>query len=391
MTDTASLSATATDTVKIDTVKPTVTLPADIAVDATNPSGVAVSYTATFGDATSGLATSGCDPASGSTFPAGTTTVTCTATDKAGNSQSRTFTVAVTGPPIAGTNANEVKRAVLASLQAQLAMTSNDTKHNLSDAIGHIQDSLANDLWVTSGPHADGNHLDHVNGGKVFDAEKAAVSALMGISKPSSEVKAAIEALDAADQLLAQTAIDDAIAAHADPARVSAAQKEMASAQADLAKHRDHLAIDRWKAAWSKVTATVPKSSATPAPAPATMSYSEHSSAIAYSGSWGDASNSGYIGGSVAWSKTPGSTATFTFTGSSVSWIGPEGPTRGLALVLLDGQAVARVDLWRSSFVARAVLFKRSFDTVGQHTLTIKVLSMPSRPYVAIDGFVVAP
>ena len=45
--------------------------------------------------------------------------------------------------------------------------------------------------------------------------------------------------------------------------------------------------------------------------------------------------------------------------------------------------------MWRSSFVPRAVLFKRSFRTSGRHTLTIKVLSMPGHPYVAIDGFIV--
>ena len=77
------------------------------------------------------------------------------------------------------------------------------------------------------------------------------------------------------------------------------------------------------------------------------------------------------------------------FTGSSVSWLGPKGPTRGLALVLLDGRAVARVNMWRSSFVARTVLFKRSFRATSLHTLTIKVLPMPNHPYVAIDGFVV--
>jgi HYR domain len=36
-----------------------------------------------------------CDPSSGSTFPAGTTTVTCTATDDSGNSTSASFTVTV--------------------------------------------------------------------------------------------------------------------------------------------------------------------------------------------------------------------------------------------------------------------------------------------------------
>jgi hypothetical protein len=133
----------------------------------------------------------------------------------------------------------------------------------------------------------------------------------------------------------------------------------------------------------------VPTAAPTPAPARVTRSYSEKSGAIGYRGSWGGAANSHYNGGKVAWSKAPGSTATFTFTGSSVSWIGPEGPTRGLALVLLDGQAVARVDMWRSSFAPRAVLFKHSFRTSGHHTLTIKVLSTPSHPYVAIDEFVV--
>ena len=132
-----------------------------------------------------------------------------------------------------------------------------------------------------------------------------------------------------------------------------------------------------------------PTPSVTPAPARVTRSYAEHSGAIGYHGSWGNAAGSRYKGGSVAWSKTPGSTATFTFTGSSVSWLGPKGPTRGLALVLLDGRAVARVNMWRSSFVARTVLFKRSFRATGLHTLTVKVLPMPNHPYVAIDGFVV--
>jgi hypothetical protein len=141
----------------------------------------------------------------------------------------------------------------------------------------------------------------------------------------------------------------------------------------------------------------VPASSPTPTPAPTpakpaapvTRSYSEHSGAIAYHGAWGNAAYAGYLGGNVTWSRTPGATATFTFTGSAVRWFGPLGPTRGLALVILDGRAVARVDLWRPSFATRALLFKHSFGKSGRHTLTIKVLSMPSHPYVAIDGFAV--
>ncbi len=132
-------------------------------------------------------------------------------------------------------------------------------------------------------------------------------------------------------------------------------------------------------------------SSGTAAPKPVKRHYSEGSRRIVYRGSWGNASSSGYIGGNVRYSKTAGSTATFTFTGSSVRWIGPLGPTRGRALVLIDGRAVARVDLWRSSFVARAVLFTRSFKASGKHSLTIKVLSTPGRPYVAIDQLDIKP
>jgi hypothetical protein len=122
---------------------------------------------------------------------------------------------------------------------------------------------------------------------------------------------------------------------------------------------------------------------------PVTRTYSEHSGKITYRGGWHNAPYRGYIGGNVTWSTSAGATATFTFTGSSVSWIGPLGPTRGLALVLVDGRAVARVNLWRSSFVARAVLFKRTFRDTGRHTVTIKVLSSPGHAYVAIDALTV--
>jgi hypothetical protein len=133
----------------------------------------------------------------------------------------------------------------------------------------------------------------------------------------------------------------------------------------------------------------VPTPRPTAPPAPVTTTFAEDSPAIEYGGSWGDAANPAYLGRNVRWSKTPGSTATFTFTGSRVTWIGPMGPTRGLARVLIDGQPVARVSMWRSTFDARAVLFEHSFASSGRHTLTIEVLSMPSHPYVAVDAFTV--
>jgi HYR domain len=81
-----------------DATAPTITVPATQTVNATSPAGATVNYSAPISDALSGIASSGCSPASGSVFPIGQTTVTCNATDKAGNSAaSQSFTVQVNG------------------------------------------------------------------------------------------------------------------------------------------------------------------------------------------------------------------------------------------------------------------------------------------------------
>ena len=77
------------------------TVPAPITAEATGPGGAPVSYTVTATDAVSGNLTPSCAPPSGGTFPFGTTTVSCTAADGAGNKASGQFTVTVkdTVPP----------------------------------------------------------------------------------------------------------------------------------------------------------------------------------------------------------------------------------------------------------------------------------------------------
>lgn len=79
-----------------DTTPPVLTVPADIAVTTGNPGGTSVSYVATATDNVDGALVPTCAPASGSTFPVGTTGVTCTATDSRRNSASAGFTVTVT-------------------------------------------------------------------------------------------------------------------------------------------------------------------------------------------------------------------------------------------------------------------------------------------------------
>jgi uncharacterized repeat protein (TIGR01451 family) len=93
-----------TDTVAVtvrDTTPPTLALPADITTLPTSAAGVVVNYTATAADIISGPVVPACSPASGSTFLVGTTTVTCTAADAAGNQASGNFTVTVPRTPSA--------------------------------------------------------------------------------------------------------------------------------------------------------------------------------------------------------------------------------------------------------------------------------------------------
>ena len=80
-----------------DTSAPTLSdMPADISVTTGNPAGAAVSYTLpTASDAGDPNPSVRCDPAPGSFFGAGATTVTCTATDAAGHTASATFAVTV--------------------------------------------------------------------------------------------------------------------------------------------------------------------------------------------------------------------------------------------------------------------------------------------------------
>jgi eukaryotic-like serine/threonine-protein kinase len=80
---------------------PTLTLPPDQTVEATNSDGEIVTYTATATDAQGRTLTPSCSPAPGSFFAFGTTTVDCSVTDSGGLTGTGSFTVTVqdTTPP----------------------------------------------------------------------------------------------------------------------------------------------------------------------------------------------------------------------------------------------------------------------------------------------------
>jgi hypothetical protein len=97
-------SAAFTVTVQ-DTQAPSLSLPANIAVEADSTSGKTITYSATAADTVAGAVSPTCTPPSGSTFGVGATTVNCSATDGHSNTANGSFTVTVTdssGPVLSG-------------------------------------------------------------------------------------------------------------------------------------------------------------------------------------------------------------------------------------------------------------------------------------------------
>ena len=78
-----------------DTTAPSLNLPADITVPQNIPAGAVVNFVATATDLVDASPTVVCVPPSGSTFPVGTTTVNCSATDDYSNTANGSFNVNV--------------------------------------------------------------------------------------------------------------------------------------------------------------------------------------------------------------------------------------------------------------------------------------------------------
>jgi hypothetical protein len=95
--DAAGNTATATQAITVlDVEAPTITVPADMTVNASSPDGAYVNYTVTWNDNVR-VTSNSCTPASGAMFQVGPTTVQCSASDAAGNKAFGSFRVTVLG------------------------------------------------------------------------------------------------------------------------------------------------------------------------------------------------------------------------------------------------------------------------------------------------------
>lgn len=121
---TLAVSGTVSNCTPTDTVPPVLSLPANITSEATSAAGVVVTYGATATDANPATPAVTCvsSPtaglASGSTFPLGTSTLNCSATDAAGNNATGSFTVTVrdtTAPVLMSVPSDIVEEATSAA------------------------------------------------------------------------------------------------------------------------------------------------------------------------------------------------------------------------------------------------------------------------------------
>lgn len=90
-------SSTTFDVVVVDTTAPVVSVPENITTGATSDAGAAVTFVASAVDLVNGPVPVTCDPASGSIFEHGATTVECSSEDAAGNEDAAEFTVTIVG------------------------------------------------------------------------------------------------------------------------------------------------------------------------------------------------------------------------------------------------------------------------------------------------------
>lgn len=133
-----------------DTTPPVLSLPTGVSVESDGPQGAVVTFTASAIDAMAGPVTVTCLPASGSRFQSGTTTVSCTASDQAGNTVQGSFVVIVQDPHTiferTGIRVAENTKAIVADL--------NSDGHN---------DVIADRVYLNDGTGILVGHDDAVN------------------------------------------------------------------------------------------------------------------------------------------------------------------------------------------------------------------------------------
>ena len=222
---------------------PAIICPANRTMNATGSAGTVITFTVTVTDDSGVPPTTVCVPPSGSVFPVGQTTVTCTATDSDAETNNCSFTVTVL-------SARSIKENLLAELiSLRATVTDRNDRRQLAAAIRHLTRSLAPALWV------DDMHLSRLHGERVFHQEKLAARQLCRllqrhISLPFVPHNFPTEA----NRLLAVVAIEDAITAGLPSDKIKAAQRLLARGDGEVTDTKCYNGIEEYRKAWKHAT-----------------------------------------------------------------------------------------------------------------------------------------
>ncbi len=222
----------------LDATPPVIASVSDVHADATSTLGAIVTFsTPTASDAVDGTVAVICSQASGTLFPVGVTTVTCTSFDALHNTTTTAFDVIVRIDP------RYLKGAVADTLNSLISTSDKATVKKLLKAIKDIEDGLSSDLWV------DDFHLTE-KGRKVFKEESEAVGHLAAIDNPASAIAQAIASLVEADRVLAATALTDATEAAPSSSHLATAASEMGLGASSTSSGEPRDAIRHYRKAW---------------------------------------------------------------------------------------------------------------------------------------------
>jgi hypothetical protein len=158
VTDNQGASATCTaNVIVVDTTLPTIACHANITTNvAAGITNAVVTFSAPTASDNCGIASTNCAPASGSTFALGTNTVTCTAVDTSGNTNTCSFSIIVTQAPPVTHNLDvvSIKPPKTVNLKADGPAVTKRVKVQIQNLSGHSETvsnltELANLVSVT--------------------------------------------------------------------------------------------------------------------------------------------------------------------------------------------------------------------------------------------------
>jgi hypothetical protein len=238
-------SSSITRTVNVvDKTPPTISCLSPITVDMTSVVGTVVTYPKPASSDTVSAVTVTCTPASGSTFPIGTTRVQCTAKDASQNSASCTFTVTVRG-------ARDTKIDVLNQLIAlRASVTDRQDRNRLDNAIKDLTDAVNASLWIDSA------HPKPKGGQQVFNEEIEVVNTLRQLIKDKQSklndtvLQMLTERLVQADRVLAMIALKEAIDGRGNLFKIVLSGRAFAAGEEDIREKKYGQAIEDYREAW---------------------------------------------------------------------------------------------------------------------------------------------